>query len=302
MRVRALIPAVSGNLGSGFDSAGIALALYNEAVADTEAEGVHIEGEGAGYLPVGIRNHCVAAMHVLARRAGRQLPPYGLRLLNRIPVGRGLASSGAAVLAGLMLANALLGEPCSCEDLIDLGTEIEAHPDNVAAAMLGGVVISVWDGAHVEAVRLAPPADMEAVLWVPDSELATKHARAALPSTVSLQDAVFNLSHAALFAAAFATGEWGRLRTGAQDRLHQPYRAPLVPGLNEMLAAALHAGALSSSLSGAGPSVLALCKGETEAVKQALEEVAAAYAGGGRVVSLKPDLDGARVREEGDEE
>lgn len=289
------VPAASGNLGSGFDSAGLALALYNEAVADTELEGVHIEGEGADSLPADIRNYCVAAMHVLARRTGRELPAHGLHLTNRIPVSRGLASSGAAVLAGLMLANAMLDEPFSRSELVDLGTEIEAHPDNVAAAMLGGLVISVWDGERVHAVRLKPPPDLRAVLWVPEAALATKFARAALPSTVSLADAVFNSSHAALFAAAFASGQWEHLAVGAQDRLHQPYRAPLVPGLHEMMAAALHAGALSSSLSGAGPSVLALCKGDTEGVQQALEEVAAAYAGGGHVITLEPDLHGAEA-------
>lgn len=296
MRAHVRVPAASGNLGSGFDSAGIALALYNEAVADTQASGVRIEGEGREYLPVDERNHCVAAMQELARRTGRELPGFGLRLINRIPVGRGLASSGAAVIAGLLLANALLDEPCSRAEILDLGTEIEAHPDNVAAAMLGGVVISVWDGCRVEAVRLEPPDDMTAVLWVPDAELATKHARAALPETVSLQDAVFNLSHAALFAAAFAAGEWHHLRAGVRDRLHQPYRAPLVKGLDEIMAAALDAGALASCLSGAGPSVLALCKGDATPVQQSLHQVVTRYAGSGRVISLKPDLHGAQVR------
>jgi homoserine kinase len=289
------VPAASGNLGSGFDSAGLSLALYNETVADTELEGVQIEGSGAEYLPADERNHCVRAMHELAARAGRPLPPFGLRLHNRIPVGRGLASSGAAVISGLLLANALLGEPCGRGELIDLGTELEGHPDNVAAAMLGGAVVSVWDGVRVEAVRIQPPPGMSAVLWVPEVQLETKRARAALPEVVPMHDAVFNLSHAALFAAALATGQWDRLRTGAQDRLHQPYRAPLVAGLYEIMAVALDAGALASWLSGAGPCVLALCLGDTTRVEELVHEMGCRYAGSGTVMRVGIDLHGAQV-------
>ena len=295
MRFRVRVPAASGNLGSGFDSAGLALDLHNEAVADTETQGVLIDGQGVGHLPTDDRNHCVRAMRELAARTGRELPPIGLHLHNHIPVGRGLASSGAAVIAGLMLANALLGEPCSRDDLIDIGTELEGHPDNVAAAMLGGAVVSVWDGVRVEAVRIEPPPEMSAVLWVPEVELQTRRARAALPDVVPLHDAVFNLSHAALFAAALATGQWDRLRTGAQDRLHQPYRAPLVAGLYEIMAVALDAGALASWLSGAGPCVLALCLGDTARVEEAVLDMGRRYAGKGAIMRLGIDLDGARI-------
>lgn len=298
MRGWVRVPAASGNLGSGFDSAGLALGLYNEAVADTELSGIQVEGEGADNLPTDERNHCVRAMQDLAVRTGRSLPPVGLRLWNRIPIGRGLASSGAAVLAGLMLANGLLGEPCSRKDLIDLGTEMEGHPDNVAAAVLGGVVVSAWDGSRVEAVKIETPPDMRAVLWIPQAELATKKARAALPDMVSMHDAVYNLSRAALFAAALATREYERLRTGAQDRLHQPYRAPLVAGLEEIMQAALEHGALAAWLSGAGPSVLALCKGNTSQVERAVCETGCRHAGAGEVLVLPIDPDGAQVRVE----
>lgn len=297
MRLRARVPAASGNLGSGFDSAGLALALYNDAVADTELRGVQITGEGAAELPADERNHCVRAMHELAARVGREMPPVGLRLENRIPVGRGLASSGAAVLAGLLLANGLLGEPCRRQEIIDLGTEMEGHPDNVAAAMLGGAVVSVWDGVRVEAVRIETPPEMSAVLWVPEVELQTKRARAALPEVVPMHDAVFNLSHAALFAAALATGDYARLRTGAQDRLHQPYRGPLVAGLYEIMAVALDAGALASWLSGAGPSVLALCSGDTAKVEEVMRDMGCRYAGRGAVHRLGIDMGGAHLSE-----
>jgi len=276
----------------------MALALYNEALVDTERTGVEVFGEGASELSTDERNHCVWAMRELARRCGRELPPARLELHNRIPVGRGLASSGAAVLAGLMLANELLDRPCTRRDVMDLGTEIEGHPDNVAAAILGGVVVSVWDGRTVEAVRLAPPPEMRAVVWTPEASLATKQARAALPEYVPMGDAVFNLGHAALFAAAFATGQWEHLRAGVRDRLHQPYRAPLVRGLNEIMEAALDAGALASCLSGAGPSVLAICNGDTEGVERAMLAVGTAHAGAGRVLVLAVDEEGATAQVE----
>lgn len=295
MRVRATVPAVSGNLGSGFDATGMALALYSEAIADTGAEGVSIEGEGAGELPTDERNLCVWSMRELAKRTGRELPPHGLRIHNRIPVGRGLASSGAAVISGLLLANALLGEPCGREEITELGTEIEGHPDNVAAAVLGGIVVSVWDGERVRAVRLDPPPGVVAVVWAPEAELETRRARAVLPETVPMRDAVYNLSRAALFAAAIATGRTEHLRVASEDRLHQPYRAPLVRGLDELIAAALDAGALAAWLSGAGPCVLALCQGDTNPVEQALRETGARHAGEGEVLRLEPDLHGARV-------
>jgi homoserine kinase len=295
VKVRARVPAASGNLGSGFDSAGLALALYNELEADTDAEGVHIEGEGAGRLPTDERNHCVRAMRALARHAGRPLPPAGLRLLNRIPIGRGLASSGAAALGGLLVANALLGEPCGQAELMALGARLEGHPDNVAAAVLGGLTISALDGPRVRAVRLEPPREMRAVLWIPEAEVYTREARAALPETAPMADAVFNLSRAALFAAAFATGRWEHLRAGADDRLHQPYRAALVPGLYELIAAAEGAGALAAWLSGAGPTVLALCLGPTERVERALGAAARAVGVSGRSLTLPPDLRGAWV-------
>lgn len=292
MRLRAVVPAASGNLGSGFDSAGVALALYNEVLLDTEEAGVRVLGEGEGTLPVDSRNACVWAMQQLAERCRRQLPGFGLELHNRIPIGRGLASSGAAVLAGLLLANLLLDQPCSRSELIALGTELEGHPDNVAAAMLGGVVVSAWDGSCVHAVRLQPPVEMSTVVWVPELELVTKRARAALPETVSMQDAVFNLSRSALFAAAFATQCWDQLAAGVEDRLHQPYRAPLVPGLYEIIRASEEAGAVAACLSGAGPSVIALCLGDPTAVEAAVRAAARPY-GEGRVLLLGMDLQGA---------
>ncbi len=295
MRLHVVVPAVSGNLGSGFDATGMALALYNEAWADTNASGICIEGEGARDLPTDERNLCVWAMRELARRTGRELPPCGLRLVNRIPVGRGLASSGAAVLSGLLLGNSLLGEPCTRDDLMDLGTEIEGHPDNVAAALLGGVVVSVCEGGRVSAVRIEPAPELSAVVWVPESTLATKHARAALPQAVPMEDAVYNVGRAALFASALATGRHDLLRIGAQDRLHQPYRALLVKGLAECMSAAVGAGALAAWLSGAGPSVLALCEGDTTDVETALRETGEAQAGKGSVLRMAVDNDGARV-------
>jgi len=294
MRVHVRVPAASGNLGSGFDCAGMALALYNEAILDTDAKGVVIEGEGADFLPKDESNACLKAMMELASRLDSQLPSFGLRLINRIPIGRGLASSGAAALAGLLLANELLGCPKDREQIMELATELEGHPDNVAAALFGGITISAWDGNKVHTVRIDPDPSMKAVLWVPDSQVYTKHARSILPKQVSMQDAVFNLSRAALMAASFARGEYNLLQVATQDRLHQPYRASLVKGLQESMLSALEAGALATWISGAGPSVLALCIDNVQAVELALWDIASKY-DDGKVMTLEIDTCGAQV-------
>ncbi len=292
------VPASSGNTGSAFDSTGIAVGLYNEAVLDTEARGITILGEGSGELPSDDRNQAIWALHALADELGEELPPHGLELCNRIPISRGLASSTAGLLAGLVLANELFGRPLCREELMRRAVAIEGHPDNVVPSMLGGIVVTVWDGRELEYVRLVPPEGMRAVVWVPGYGLETSKARAILPHDVPLRDAVFNVSRAALFTAAFATGRFDLLGAATEDRLHQPYRAPLVPGLERMIRESRAAGALAAWLSGAGPSVMALCLGPTEPVRAAMWRVACREGIEGRAIALPLDTEGLSVRTE----
>jgi len=176
---------------------------------------------------------------------------------NEIPLARGLGSSAAATVAGLVAGNALLGEPLTQADLLRLATQIEGHPDNAAAALLGGFTACAIVGDTVEAVRFDAPRDLRAVLFVPDLRLPTDEMRAALPAQVPLEDAVANLTRVAIGVAGMATGRFDLLRVLTVDRLHEPYRAAVYPQLPRLVEAARGAGAIGACLSGAGSTVLA---------------------------------------------
>lgn len=252
------IPATTANLGAGFDCLGMALTLYNEVAAE-EAEGLSIEvsGEGADDLPRDETNLVWRAAQRVFERVGRWPAGARLRLLNGIPLESGLGSSAAAVVAGLLVGNALVGDPLEPEAVLELAVGMEGHPDNVAPALLGGVVAAARaeDGALL--VESAPTPSLECVVVLPDFRLPTRIAREALPPEVSHRDAVFNLGHLALTVLALQRADYPRLAAVMLDRLHQPYRAPLVPGLADALGAGRRLG-VAVAISGAGPAVIAL--------------------------------------------
>jgi homoserine kinase len=199
--------------------------------------------------------------------------PPGLQIIqnNQIPVGSGLGSSAAAVLAGLLAANTLLGFPLTDTDLLTLATEIEGHPDNVTPAFYGGLTLSLFDGEDLIVDHIPVP-DMTVVVVLPAFDLPTIEARVALPAQVPLSDAVFNASRVGLLVRALGAGDYGRLRIAMQDRLHQPYRMSLIPGMQTVFNDALKAGAAGVALSGAGPSVVAFAPDNHEAIEKAMKE------------------------------
>ena len=209
---------------------------------------------------------------------------------------RGLGSSSACLVAGLLGANPLLGSPLSREDICDLATELEGHPDNVAPALLGGLVTSVMDGGRVHTVSVPVTERIRFALFIPDFELKTEVARAALPDRVSREDAVYNLSRAALMTAALFSGRLDNLRVAVQDRLHQPYRFPMIPGAEPIFYTAYELGAYGVAVSGAGPSLLAIVDREAEGfAAQALDRLRQAGLKGWDVRLLDCDAGGARV-------
>jgi homoserine kinase len=223
-------PASSANLGPGFDSLGLALALHDEVVAEVAGEAcvVEVHGEGAADVPRD-ESHLVASALLtgLERWAGERPPGLRLTCRNRLPHGRGLGSSAAAVVSGLLAARGLLSEAerIGDEEVLDLANRIEGHPDNVAACLLGGLTVSWTDDTAARAVRLGLHQSVRAVLCVPAWPMSTQQARGLLPAQVPHVDAVFNSSRSALLVAAL-TREPGLLLTATEDRLHQPYRAP----------------------------------------------------------------------------
>jgi homoserine kinase len=253
VKVLARVPATSANLGAGFDCFGLALDLCNDATVDTDATpGVSWQGEGANELPTDGSDAISRAIRFLADEAGVPLPAFALAGENRIPLARGLGSSAAATVAGLALADALLGLSSSTTDLVGLAARLERHPDNVAAAVLGGFTIAYGEGV----VRLEPADTLAPVVLVPrEARLATSEARAILPETVTRADAVFNVARAAVAVVAF-TADPSLLPEALKDVLHQPYRLPLVPESQELFSRLRSAG-VPVCVSGAGPTLLA---------------------------------------------
>jgi homoserine kinase len=329
---RVRVPATSANLGPGFDTLGLALKLYNfvtirdwdEAATDNGGR-VLVTGEGAGSLHDGDDNIAWIAARRLLEFVGAPGPAFQLEMNNHIPLSRGLGSSAAARVGALVAANEwarLHGwRTASPGELVTLATQLEGHPDNVAPALLGGLVVAVT-GVPAYSVSTAPPEwlsdspprdslletvaiKMEVakfpklLVLIPDDQLATEQARAALPDVVFHADAVFNVSRAALLLAALATGQFDALHQALHDRLHQEYRAELLPGLGATIQAAIKAGAYGATLSGAGPSVLAWLPpndaGVESDVRSAIRHAAAEHEVFGRVIALEVDYEGAVI-------
>ncbi|GAA4248323.1 homoserine kinase [Dactylosporangium darangshiense] len=255
------VPATSANLGPGFDALGLALTLYDEVEARVTAGGVavEVEGEGAGELPTDASHLVVRSMQRAFEALGERPAGLALRCRNRIPQARGLGSSSAAIVAGIVLARALVEDGAARMDdaaALALAGEIEGHPDNVAPCLLGGFTIAWTEDGVAAAVRREPAEGIHPVVFVPEGRGLTEAARAALPKTVPHADAAFNAARAALLVHALA-GDPSRLFAATEDRLHQGYRAegmPLTAGLVEQL----RADGVAAVVSGAGPSVLAL--------------------------------------------
>lgn len=251
------VPATSANVGAGFDTLGLALGFGNSVVME-EADGCHIAPLDGVPVPCGTENLVYESAALLYLECGKPFTGLTLRQTSPIPTTRGLGSSSACIVAGLMGANALLKNPCTREDLLSIAAGIEGHPDNVAPAILGGLVASCMQNGQVYSVKKELSPLLEFAAFVPDFELATSKARAALPQQVSHQDAVFNLQRATLCQAALCEGRLDLLPVACEDTLHQQYRLPLITGGEDVFHLARECGALAVFISGAGPTILAV--------------------------------------------
>jgi homoserine kinase len=299
--VRIRVPATSANLGPGFDSFGLALALYDEVEVATTAGGLSVEATGPETVATDESNLVVRAIRAGFDAAGQSPPGLALRCTNRIPHARGLGSSAAAIVAGVAAANALAGYCLGTDDLLRVAAALEGHPDNVAAALLGGFTIAWEDGAGPRALRVNPLPDLRPVAFVPTVRQATAASRATLPDRVDHADAAANAGRAALLALAISGGEAAgsvparipALFAATEDRLHQPYRLRAAPATGDLVAR-LRAAGVAAVLSGSGPSVLALAVGGGQAA--AAVRVATA---GFSVIPLAVDLSGVHVTPSG---
>src|SRR5689334_18386738 len=251
------VPASSANLGPGFDTLGLALSVYLTCrFRSSDALAIRVSGRDCARISTGSDNLIWRTALTVAENHRLTMPPIELEIQNDIPLSRGLGSSAAALTAGVVIADQLLGLGWKPPRVLDEAARLEGHPDNVAACVLGSIVASAIDsGGVARAVRLDLPERFGVAVVVPDFDLPTSKARSVLPDTYSKQDTVFNVQRSALLIAALTTGTTSAFPAALEDRFHQPYRAALVPGLDEILK--LRApGLLGCALSGAGPSVV----------------------------------------------
>ena len=302
MTVEVRVPASTSNLGPGFDCFGLALELYLtvRATADPGAsDPCRVTTTGAPEneaLPRNAVNLIYRAMSFAARREGISLPPVELAVHNEIPLASGLGSSAAAIVAGIKLAGLIAGHEIPDQTIQNYATEFEGHPDNVAASLHGGFLASCMcsDGSVVTA-KFDWPAHIRVVVVSPHTQLPTHVARAALPRMVSRVDAVYNLQRTALFASALAQQQYDVFWEAMHDRLHQPQRESLVPGLSEALALPRMQGLLGIALSGAGPSIVALVDGNDDEIGARIAGCFRAHKIESNVRTLEVDNDGCRV-------
>lgn len=252
------IPASTANLGPGFDTLGMALSLYSWIeMSVSERTEFQLFGDQMKGLPKDKSNLIYKVAQLVFKEAGVSVPELSISMYSDIPLTRGLGSSASAIVGALVAANALIGSPLTDDKLFQIATALEGHPDNVGASLFGGIVVSAWDGERADFVRIEPHHKLETLVAIPAFQLSTEKARHALPAQISMADAVFNVGRSSLLVAALASGELGIIRHAMKDRLHQPYRAALIPGMTTILERAHQFGALGAALSGAGPTLIA---------------------------------------------
>jgi homoserine kinase len=295
-KVTVKVPATSANLGPGFDTLGMALSFYDELEVEAVAgEGAFVEviGEGSGEVPTDASNLVVQSIIFTFNRLGQEVPGLRLKAHNIIPHGRGMGSSGAAVVSGIVAAKGLLDGvvEISDQELLELATELEGHPDNVAPALFGGLTIAWVDEQGPRHKKLFVHRGVSPLELVPNHKMSTALARSLQPESVPHEDAVFNVSRSALLIAAL-TQSPDLLMAATEDRLHQDYRAAAMPETNALVEL-MRSNGFAAVVSGAGPSVLVLANGPTE--RQAAAKLAAEHYPDWRALMLAVDFKGATV-------
>lgn len=266
--VRVKVPASTANIGPGFDALGMAFQLYTSIkMKVAEQTEITIYGEELKELPRDKSNLLYEVAAHVFQKAGLPVPELSLEVSSEIPLTRGLGSSATAIVGALAAANVLAGEPFTQEQLFTMATHWEGHPDNVGAAFFGGFVVASMpedESANIPYVRFPVPSDLKTLVVIPDFWLPTEKARSALPDSYTRKDVVYNISRSSLLVAAISQGRLELLGEAMRDRVHQPYRASLVPGLSEILEDAPKHGALGAALSGAGPTILCFYRGDVD--------------------------------------
>lgn len=269
------VPATSANLGPGYDVIGVALDIYNEfhaTIGGVKKLHVEIEGEGTDDIPRDENNLIYKSALAGCKIAGVEMPNIRIHQKNAVPLNRGMGSSATAVLGGLMIAREIAGDKLKVDDMISLAVDIEGHPDNLMAAFMGGVVINYKRNGIYRGVKFIPPDPLRVVLVVPDIQVSTKMARELLPDSYEIKDVVSNLGNISLLIHALHTGQYRLLREAMEDTIHQPYRAELIPGFNDVVESAKNAGAWGCAISGSGSTIIAFCSENENEIAEAMKD------------------------------
>lgn len=292
LRIR--VPATSGNLGPGFDTIGMAFELYNYVYFDFIPSGLEIEisGEGVNEISRGEDNIVYQAALKVFEKINFQ--PKGLKIVleNNIPITRGLGSSASIIVGGMVAANEISGGHLSENQILKMAVDMEGHPDNVAPALFGGVTAAVNGINSVDYIKIIPPKDLHAIVAIPDFQLSTKVARQVIPTMIDRSDAVFNIGRTSLMIGALLKGDLVLFGKMMEDRLHQPYRMSLIPGMRDVFIDAKEAGALSVAISGAGPTLIAFVVGDGEKVAEAMTKAFRKHKINSQTLDLLPDHNG----------
>ncbi|WP_069789985.1 homoserine kinase [Cyanobacterium sp. IPPAS B-1200] len=294
------VPATTANIGPGFDCLGAALSLYNEFEFTRSSNGTSfkVSGMEGEKISLGEDNLLYQSFVKVYEHIGEEIPPVNINIKVGVPLARGLGSSATAIVGGLLGANYFAQKPLSSSELMHLAIAIEGHPDNVIPAFMGNCILSVGNGDSWHFVPIPVNDDIAFVLGIPDFELSTEEARGVLPKSLSYGDAVFNIGHLGLLLRGLETGNGAWLSEALQDKLHQPYRRSLINGYGEVEQAVLSHGGYGMVISGAGPTLLALCpQNEAQGVAEAMEKAWLQVGITAKVRSLLIDTKGAEVIE-----
>ncbi len=271
--IKLRVPASSANMGAGFDTLGVALGLYNRITIEEIPEGLEVINKNTqSFIPRDKNNLIYRAMLELFRHVDYKPKGYRIAQNSSIPMTRGLGSSSACIVGGMLAANVISHRQLSYNEVIHLAAKMEGHPDNVGPAMYGGFCVSLTDGDTTIIKSTKIENDIKFAVIIPDFFVATRKSRGVLPSMVDFKDAVYNISHASMFQAAMLTGDMSALRLGVKDRLHQPYRKGYIDGMEEIFDKTYSLGSHATYLSGSGPTILSVLDGDYDAFCTGMQE------------------------------
>jgi len=301
--IKIRVPATTANLGSGFDCLGLALKLYlNLEIEETENSLViEYQGEGAEKFSLKKKEETLIwkSINLVLKKTHKDIHKKGLKIkvLNKIPITRGLGSSASAIIGGIVGAARLYGIDLTNQEMLGLALSLEGHMDNIVPALIGGLTLAYKTGqGEIKWARIKTPLDLRIVLAVPEFTLNTKEMRKVLPQKVTLSQAIFNLSRSALLVNALQNSDWEVLVEAMEDRLHQPYRTPFIPGIEEMFSQIKKTGLAGVALSGSGPSIVSLTKkGREETISTIMKDAFLKAGINCRILVLEADLEGTKL-------